>query len=185
MPEVRTCAALLCALLAAVVLFPSCGTVDGDASNTENRPAGTTASAPAYVAVAKDRRWTIFRADSKEFADWKQTNDLVKSVTRIGAGPANATVIAPDGETIDGFLKREPGFVVQFAKGRLWIFREGSADLAEYQQSGEPAKSVTLLGYGSVKTTMRSGDRETIVAFVESNPSMLPDLMDGRLWLLR
>lgn len=33
-----------------------------------------------------------------------------------------------------------PGFVTEVEDGRLWVFKEGSPELEEFKQHGEPAK---------------------------------------------
>jgi hypothetical protein len=64
----------------------------------------------------------------------------------------------------------KPGFVTAVDKKnprRLWVFKEGSKDLEEFRKSGEPAKNVTYVGAGTPKgMTMKSGDRETIDAYL-------------------
>lgn len=63
-----------------------------------------------------------------------------------------------------GFDK--PGFRTFERDGRLWVFREGSEDLATFLEHGEPAKSVTSIGSGPSGMTLRSGDMDTIQAYL-------------------
>ena len=56
----------------------------------------------------------------------------------------------------------KPGFVTEVKDGRLWVFREGSKDLAEFKDSGELTKMVTLIGAGPNGMTIRAGDAKDI-----------------------
>lgn len=58
------------------------------------------------------------------------------------------------------------GFQVFEQDGRLWVFRDGSDDLAAFLKDGEPAKSVTSIGTGPGGMSMRSGDMQTIKDFL-------------------
>ena len=71
-----------------------------------------------------------------------------------GAAAADAAAAAMD--------HAKPGFRTFEREGRLWVFREGSEDLATFLEAGEPAKSVTSIGTGPGGLTLRSGDIETI-----------------------
>lgn len=73
----------------------------------------------------------------------------------LPADPADAA-----GAVAGGFAK--PGFQTFERDGRLWVFRDGSEDLAAFLEHGEPAKSVTSIGTGPGGMSMRSGDLETI-----------------------
>jgi hypothetical protein len=56
----------------------------------------------------------------------------------------------------------KPGFVTEVKDGRLWVFREGSKDLAEYRKHGELTKMVTRIGAGPNGMTIRAGDARDI-----------------------
>jgi hypothetical protein len=56
----------------------------------------------------------------------------------------------------------KPGFVTEVKDGRLWVFREGSQDLAEYRQHGELTKMVTRIGAGPNGMTIRAADAKDI-----------------------
>ena len=53
---------------------------------------------------------------------------------------------------------RVEGYAVFHEDGRLWVFAEGSEGLAEFEKSGEPAKSTTLIGVGPGGISVRSTD---------------------------
>ncbi len=54
------------------------------------------------------------------------------------------------------------GFVTEVKDGRLWVFRDGSKDLAEYRQHGELTKMVTRIGAGPNGMTIRAGEAQDI-----------------------
>jgi hypothetical protein len=56
----------------------------------------------------------------------------------------------------------KPGFHTEVKDGRLWVFRDGSKDLAEFKQHGEPAKQVTRIGGGPNGMTIKSSDAKVI-----------------------
>ena len=87
---------------------------------------------------------------------------LVAAVGCGGKEPAAET-----GGTKTGSASYErAGFQVFQEDGRLWVFREGSEGLAEFQKNGEPAKSVTSIGTGPDGMSIRSVDMETIKAYL-------------------
>lgn len=61
-----------------------------------------------------------------------------------------------------------PGFTVIEEEGRLWVFRTGSAELAEFQQHGELGKHTTRIGVGPGGRTLKSCDAETIDAYLQA-----------------
>jgi hypothetical protein len=56
----------------------------------------------------------------------------------------------------------KPGFVTAVKDGRLWVFRAGSNDLEEFQKYGELTKSVTRIGAGPNRMTIRAADAKDI-----------------------
>ncbi len=78
-----------------------------------------------------------------------------------------------------------PGFAVYEADGRLWIFREGSAGQMEFDRRGEPAESVTMVGAGPDRMTIKSDRRETLLAYTSTKPGFRVFAVDGRLWVFR
>ena len=55
-----------------------------------------------------------------------------------------------------------PGFVTEVEDGRLWVFKENSAELNEFKQHGEPAKQFTVIGAGPKGMTVKSADQQTL-----------------------
>ena len=60
----------------------------------------------------------------------------------------------------------KPGFVTEEKDGRLWVFREGSKDLAEFRKHGELTKMVTRIGAGPNGMTIRAGDAKDIDDYI-------------------
>lgn len=56
----------------------------------------------------------------------------------------------------------KPGFFTKVVDGRLWVLRQGSKELAQFQQHGEPAQMVTRIAAGPSGMTIRSSDAKTI-----------------------
>ncbi|MCA8978090.1 MAG: hypothetical protein KDC98_25410 [Planctomycetes bacterium] len=120
---------------------------------------------PGFIAIEKEGRLTVFCAESEDLASFRKSGDLIKCVTRIGAGPNGMTVRAPDAETIDGYALSRPGFAARVSDGRIWVFAAGSKDFATYCSVGEPAKCVTLIGAGPGGETVKSSDAAVIEAW--------------------
>ncbi len=132
--------------------------------------AATRYAVPGYSVEIKDDRLWVFETDSGAYAEYQETGEPAKRVTRIGQGPHDLTVIGPDGETLDGYIATarygRPGFATFIADGRLWVFREGSQELAEFRDVGEPAKRVTRIGSGPDERSIIAPDGETIDAYM-------------------
>lgn len=140
---------------------------------------------PGFAAIAEEGRVWVFRDGSEELASVRAGGELAKRVTRPAAGPMRTTILAPDSETIDAWRFAKSGFVTTMEDGRLWIFREGSKELAEFQRQGELAKHVTRPGAGPGGVTVKSPDNETIMAYMTSAPGFITMMEDGRLWVFR
>jgi hypothetical protein len=56
----------------------------------------------------------------------------------------------------------KPGFVTEVEDGRLWVFREGSQELKDFQATGEPAKQFTDIGSGPKGMTVKAADEKTL-----------------------
>lgn len=62
----------------------------------------------------------------------------------------------------------KPGFVTEVEDGRLWVFREGSEELNEFKQHGEPAKQYTDIGSGPDGMTVKAADEQTLKDYLNS-----------------
>ena len=89
---------------------------------------------------------------------------LVAVVALTGCGDKKAD----EGDGAKAASYQRPGFKVFEEDGRLWVFREGSEALKTYEEKGEPAKSVTRIGVGPERKTVRSSDTETIDAYLRA-----------------
>ena len=161
-------------------------------------PAGMTMKAPdaetirdylvaktGFVTKFEDGRLWVFRAGSKELADFQKHGELAKHVVRPGAGPNGATIKAPDAETLDAYIYTKPNFVALVEDGRLWVFRRGSKELADFQKHGELAKHVVRPGAGPGGITIRAPDAETIAAYTVAREGFRTILESGRVWVFR
>lgn len=156
-------------LLPLLFAFAACGTTTQ--TTTSAAPNGETMSSssydrPGFTVMDQDGRLLVFCNEDPELANFKKHGDLVKSVTRIGAGPGGRTVRAPDAETIEAYTLARPGFVTRIADGRIWVFAAGSKDWDEFLANGEPAKSVTKIGAGPNGATVKSSDTEVITKWL-------------------
>lgn len=138
-----------------------------------------------FVARVDDGRLWVFRTGSADLVEFTKSGELAKCVTQLGVGPMGMTVRAPDAETIQDYLVCRPGFVTKVENGRLWVFRSGAAELAEFEASGELAKCVTQVGAGPSGMTLKGPDAETLDAYTYAKPNFVTFVEDGRLWVFR
>jgi phosphate transport system substrate-binding protein len=110
-------------------------------------------------------RWWVFRRGSKPLAAFDREGPPDRYVTRLRAAPYGVTLKAPDLATLEEYLAAEPGFVCKYEDGRLWIFRAGSKEWAEYRKNGELAKHVTRPRAGPRGLTLKSPDAATLEAY--------------------
>ncbi len=120
-----------------------------------------------FVVEQKDGKWWVFRDGSKELAAYRKEGPPEKHVTRLNVPPFKVTLKAPDGQTLDEYLVARPGFVTLFEAGRLWVFRSGSKELAEYKKNGELAKHITRIHAGPGGVTIKAPDAETLDGYLK------------------
>ncbi len=140
---------------------------------------------PGFFTAIKDGRLWVLREDSQALAEFKQQGEPPKSTTRIGAGPMGMSIRAADSETIIEYLAAKEGFSADLIDGRLWVLREGTPEQEAFVEDGPPPHSVTQIGAGPLGTSIRSVDRETIIAYLAAKPGFHTELRDGRIWVLR
>jgi hypothetical protein len=183
-------------LAAAALVATGCRTGGDTAADVSGGGTAATASAeaspaspygrPGFTVVpAADNRIWVFRDGSKEIDEFRRQGELVKFVTRLGAGPGGMTVRAPDSETILAYAIAREGFATFARDGRIWVFRPGSKDLAEFEKTGEPAKSVTRIGAGPLGMTVKGPDAETVTEYLCARRGFATKCEDGRLWVFR
>lgn len=61
-----------------------------------------------------------------------------------------------------------PGFVTEVEDGRLWVFKEGSEALKEFEKHGEPAKQFTNIGAGPNGMTIKAADQKTLDEYLNA-----------------
>ncbi len=61
----------------------------------------------------------------------------------------------------------KPGFVTFEKDSRVWVFKTGSESLKQFQEHGEPAKQVTLIGKGPDGKTLKSDDAKTAEEYLK------------------
>ena len=137
-----------------------------------------------YVQEEDGRLW-VFHIHSEELGAFLADGDLAQRVTRVSAGPGGETIMSGSAADIDAYLavaKPAPaegtdvpqndgipvkeGFVTMIEDGRLWIFKQGSEELAEYKKSGDLAQRVTRVSAGPKGMTVMAPDAETIDAYL-------------------
>lgn len=132
----------------------------------------TTASAfdkPGFVtAVVKGRLW-VFAEGSETLAAYKASGKTpAVHTTRVKAGPEGMTIIAPEGETIVDYMVSKPGFHTVVKDGRLWVFADGSEELAAYKTSGKtPAVHSTRIKAGPLGMTIIAPDLTVLDAYMK------------------
>jgi hypothetical protein len=122
---------------------------------------------PGFVTFVADERLWVFHDGSKDLSTFHTQGELVKHVTRVGAGPGGMTVKGPDRETIVDYVTALEGFETFVnSEGRLWVFRIDSKALEDFYKTGKPEKHITLVGAGPLDLTIKSPDRETAEAYL-------------------
>lgn len=108
----------------------------------------------------------------------------VLPMTEVNAISQPADIVQPTrSQETDPYAK--PGFYTKVVDNRLWVFKPNSKELTEFEQHGEPAKSVSRIGAGPNGMTIRSGDAATIDAYLVAKPGFYTQIIDGRLWVFK
>lgn len=150
----------LVAASALVVASPPAGASQADAA-----AAAEYAKPGFYVALEDGRLW-VLREGSEELAQLLEHGEPAKQVVRPAAGPGGITLKSVDAETLTEYLLTRPGFWVKLEDGRLWVFREGSEELAQFLEHGEPAKQVVRPAAGPDGITLKALDAEVLDAYM-------------------
>ncbi len=146
---------------------------------------GYFAAREGFVTELVDGRIWAFHEDAPELETFKRGGELAKHVTRIGVGPGNTTVKAPDSETILAYVAAREGFRCFVDDGRLWVFADGISDLKAFAQGGEPAKHVTRIGAGPMGCTIKAPDAATLQAYEAAVEGFRVFSQEGRIWVFR
>lgn len=62
----------------------------------------------------------------------------------------------------------KPGFVTKVEDGRLWIFKDGSPELADMQKNGFPEKAAIRIGEGPDGMTIKAANDETLQEYLDT-----------------
>jgi len=146
-----------------------------------------------FVVLGDEGRLWVFREGSPAYAEFLAKGEPAKRVTRVGAGPDGLTVYGADEKTLAAYCAPyqygQPGFAVIAEDGRLWIFRNNSANHRMFLEMGEPAKSVTLIGAGPGGQTLRGIDKPILEDYMAHWNCAAPGYVvhgdEGRLWVFR
>lgn len=125
---------------------------------------------PGFVTIGVEGRLWVFESGSDALAEFRRSGEPAKLATVLGVGPRSTTVRSDSTDTINAWLAARPGFVTVGDEDRIWIFEAGSAGLAEFRRVGEPAKSVTMLGAGPGRRTLRSDDKAVLMRYLGALP---------------
>jgi sugar lactone lactonase YvrE len=140
---------------------------------------------PGYKVFMDDGRLWVFEEGSKDLAQFEEHGEPAKMVVLPGAGPRGMTLKGTDRDTMMEYALTKPGYKVIKDDGRLWVFKEGSKDLAQFEEHGEPAKMVVLPGAGPRGLTLKGTDRDTMLEYALTKPGFTVMIEDGRLWVFR
>jgi hypothetical protein len=146
---------------------------------------GYVVARPGFYTKMDDGRLWVCRAGSEEAETIASGGELGKRVIRPAAGPRGMTVMGPDNETIEEYLTAKPGFVTRYEDGRLWVFKAGSDQLAEFDAGTESAKIAIRPGAGPRGMTLKSVEPETISEYIVAQEGFATFLSDGRIWVFR
>lgn len=123
------------------------------------------ASMPGFVAMHHNGYLWVFHDDAEELDIIRSGGELAKHTTRITA--EHGTIKAPDSETIAAYQAAKPGFVTRIVDGYLWVFADGSEELAVIKGGGELAKHVTrITSTPSGVMTIKSPDMQVVKAYL-------------------
>ncbi|MEX2673814.1 MAG: hypothetical protein WD294_17075 [Phycisphaeraceae bacterium] len=126
---------------------------------------------PGFVTSVEDDRllWV--------WPDGAEREKPVKQVRLVGAGPDGLTIVAPDQETATRYLATKPGYQIDLAENRLWVWRDD-------QQPEKTAKQVRMVAAGPRGTTLVGQDRQTLVDYLTAADGFVTEVdEDGRLWV--
>ncbi|WP_220150922.1 hypothetical protein [Marinomonas rhizomae] len=123
----------------------------------------------------EDGRLWVFEDGSEELAFFEAHGEPAKQFTNIGAGPEGMTVKAASQESLDKYLAATSGaefdikgFKTKVEDGRLWVFEDGSEELAFFEKHGEPAKQFTNIGAGPNGMTVKAASQETLDKYLST-----------------
>jgi len=119
------------------------------------------ATKPGFYVTVRDGYLWVLREGSDELEEFLAVGEPAKNATLIGKGPGGMSIRSDRTATARAWLYGADGFHTYYRDGRIWVFHPGSEHEAEFLESGEPAKNVSLIGQGPDGHTVRAVDKAT------------------------
>ncbi|MCC5849676.1 MAG: hypothetical protein JJU29_16455 [Verrucomicrobia bacterium] len=111
----------------------------------------------------------------------KMTAIVFATAALVGCATAEAVKAGAEGNA----PYAKAGFYTTLdSDGRLWVFPEGSQDLADYKEKGKPVRQVRRIAAGPQGQTVISTEAEHIAAYIAAKPGFFTVIRDERLWVL-
>lgn len=154
-------------------------------SDTETLKDYAVARCGFFVKIDEDGRLWVAKAGSEEAETVANGGEWAKRVIRPGDGPNGMTLNAPDVETAEEYLTAKAGFTTRFDDDRIWVFKTGSAELADFDAGNEPAKIAIKVGEGPRGMSVKSVDPETITNYLVAKDGFFTKIVDDRIWVFR
>lgn len=126
------------------------------------------AAKEGFATELMDGRLWVLREGTPEHEAFVESGPPPHSVTQIGAGPLGTSIRSVDRETIITYLAARPGFHTELLDGRIWVLREGTPEHEAFVEGGPPPHSVTRVGAGPLRTSLRAVDAATIDAYLRT-----------------
>lgn len=143
-------------------------------------------SKPGFVAIAgEENRVWVFKEGSDALKTFLEDGEPAKLAAWPAAGPLGMTLKSADTETLAEYVTSKPGFFTKIDDGRIWVFKEGSDELKQFHEDGEPAKIAIRPAAGPRGMTVKGPDRETLLGYIAAKEGFATFISDGRIWVFR
>lgn len=116
----------------------------------------------------KDGRLWILEKGTEAYEHMMNDGDIAKNITMIGKGPMGVSIRSYDKETVLKWAAKVHGFNTYIREGRVWVFKPGSEHEAEFLSVGEPAKSITKVGAGPLRSTIRAAEEDVLHHYIRA-----------------
>ncbi len=126
------------------------------------------ASKKGFWTEVKDERLWILEKSSESHQSMVEHGDIAKNITLIGKGPLNTSIRSDDKATVLKWAASVDGFHTYMREGRIWVFRPNSEHEAEFLKIGEPAKSITKIGAGPLRATVRAAEEDVMQRYLRA-----------------
>ncbi len=133
-----------------------------------------------FAVFEREGRLWVFPAGSEEAAQFEAGDEPSKTVTRV---TPTRTYRSTEDQHVLAYVAQRPGFATQVVDRRIWVFRAGSAALAQFVETGDPSQRYTLVNAGPLGMTVMSADRATLDEYLAWRPGFAVRLHDGRRWI--